>query len=327
MNHAIEQFTDGTAAFYSFRQPAWHQLGTVTQEAKTLAEALRIAQLDWRVVKDDRPVEFNPYPGVHIPVDGKFAVYRNHSKLGTQALGIVGKQYTTVQNDEIGELAETIVDESGGVWETMGSLDGGRKVFMSIKLPSTIDFSGEDTHELYLVLGSSHDGSMAVTAIITDIRVVCQNTWNAAVGEAKSRYVFRHTSGVGGRVQEAREALQLSFSYHREFEKQMEKWLMDSVTLPDVERIIRKVVPEHPLMTQVQFNRMEKTRNELLDVYMSPTQDFGRGSLYGVFNTFTEYDQWMRPVKGKDKDARRAATTLFDTQTKLASRAYALLAS
>lgn len=324
MNHAIEQFQDGTAAFYSARQPAWHQLGIVTEEAKSLDEAMEIAQLNWKVYKTENPVYI---PGINVPVENAYAVYRDHPKVGLEGLAVVGNQYTVVQNSEIGELAELIVDESGGIWETMGSLKGGRKIFMSIKLPSTITFAGEDPHDLYLVLGSSHDGSMAVTAIITDVRVVCQNTWNAAVGRAKSRYVFRHTSGVSGRVTEAREALKLSYAYHGEFQKAMEVWLSSPVTLDGFAEITKKAVPDHPLMSKTQYTRVENTRSALMDIYMSPTQDFGRGSKYGVFNAFTEYDQWFRPVKGGNKDAVRAERTIFDTQTKLASRAFAYLSA
>lgn len=328
--HEIEQLPDGTAAFYSHRELAWHRLGTVTENALTLDEALIAAQLNWTVYKGENPVTFTPFPEVPEPsiaIRGHYPVYRDHPKLGIGALGIVGEQYTVVQNREIGELAQIIVEESGGIWETMGSLHDGKKIFMSIKLPSTLDFGGEDPHDLYLVLGSSHDGSMAVTAIITDVRVVCQNTWNQAIGVAKAKYVFKHTSGVSGKVTEAREALKLSYKYHEEFEKTMSKWLLSPVNIDSFHQITQKIVPDSPLMSPLQFNRVEDTRRQIMDIYLSPTQDFGRGSKYGVFNAFTEYDQWFRPVKGKDKDAARAAGTLFDTATKTSARAFALLTS
>jgi phage/plasmid-like protein (TIGR03299 family) len=324
LNHAIEQFTDGTASFYSARKPAWHQLGIVTEDAKTLTEALSIAQLDWKVYKTENPVII---PGLNIPVNGAYAVYRDHPKAGLEGLGIVGSQYTVVQNDEIGRLAELIVDQSGGIWETMGSLHGGRKVFMSIKLPNTMKFNDEDPHDLYLVLGSSHDGTMAVTAIITTIRVVCQNTWNAALHRAKAKYVFKHTSRIAGRVAEAREALLLSYTYFEEFERVMEQWLTSPVTLDGFKKMTDTVLPDHPMMSPLQFKRVEEARETIMDIYMSPTQDFGRGSKYGAFNAFTEYDQWFRPVKGHDKDLARAARTIFDTSSRVSSRAFALLSS
>lgn len=326
MAHAIEQLPDGTAAFYSHREPAWHRLGIITSQALTLDEALETAQLNWPVYKGEEPVHFTHDYG-HFPISGHYPVWRDHPKLGINGLGIVGEQYTVVQNKEIGELAQIIVDESGGIWETMGSLNDGKRIFMSIKLPSTLDFGGEDPHELYLVIGSSHDGSMAVTAIITDIRVVCQNTWNAAIGAAKAKYVFKHTSGVAGRVTEAREALKLSYKYHEEFERILEGWLLSPVSLDGFQKITQKVVPDHPLMSPLQFKRVEDAREQIMDIYLSPTQDFGRGSKYGAFNAFTEYDQWFRPVKGKDKDLARATATLFDTAAKTSSRAFELLES
>ena len=35
MAHQLEQFTDGTTAFFTAREVAWHKLGTVTADALT----------------------------------------------------------------------------------------------------------------------------------------------------------------------------------------------------------------------------------------------------------------------------------------------------
>ena len=50
MAHNLEQFEDGTTAFFTAREVAWHKLGTVTSGALTAQDALKTAFLDWQVI-------------------------------------------------------------------------------------------------------------------------------------------------------------------------------------------------------------------------------------------------------------------------------------
>ena len=51
MAHEIEVI-NGEASFVSFREPAWHGLGTVFTEEKTTSEMLEAANLnDWKVIR------------------------------------------------------------------------------------------------------------------------------------------------------------------------------------------------------------------------------------------------------------------------------------
>lgn len=50
MPHEIETFDDGTAAFFTARQDAWHQLGTVTRDCLTAEQVMTTAKLGgWNV--------------------------------------------------------------------------------------------------------------------------------------------------------------------------------------------------------------------------------------------------------------------------------------
>jgi len=51
MAHQITERADGTAeAAFAFN-PAWHGLGTVVDKAPNSTEMLKLAQLDWSVLK------------------------------------------------------------------------------------------------------------------------------------------------------------------------------------------------------------------------------------------------------------------------------------
>ena len=145
MAHNIEQFADGSSAFFSNREVAWHKLGTVTDGAQTAQDALKIAQLD-SVVKVSENYISTTVDGQTITLPDRYLTYRNHPKTGLSALGVVGNRYTPIQNSEAFEFLNHIADESGAVFETAGSLNNGARVFMSMKMPESMKLAGgQDT--------------------------------------------------------------------------------------------------------------------------------------------------------------------------------------
>ena len=60
---------------------------------------------------------------------------------------------------------------------------------------------------------NSHDGSSGIKVAMTPIRVVCQNTLNLALRDAKRVWTTKHTENVMGRIHEARETLLLAETY------------------------------------------------------------------------------------------------------------------
>ena len=63
------------------------------------------------------------------------------------------------------------------IFETAGSLHGGRRVWVLATLPEHVEV-GSDAVRPYVLLMNSHDGSTAVIAATTPVRVVCMNTLN-----------------------------------------------------------------------------------------------------------------------------------------------------
>ena len=137
--HELETFADGTTAFASARLSAWHQLGTVTQDTMKAEEIMAAARLgDWGV-RTIRTVGIDIVNGVEvqIPADDKRMTVRRNPVTGeTEYLGIVGTDYTVVQNEQCAEMLDRLVDQVGGAhFETAGSLRRGKSVFVTMKLP------------------------------------------------------------------------------------------------------------------------------------------------------------------------------------------------
>ncbi len=80
-----------------------------------------------------------------------------------------------------------------------------------ITASTIIDPQGaNDETKLYLIVWTSHDGSVAVQAAVTPVRVVCQNTLNLAMRNAKQSFKIRHTQSVEGRIQVAQGNLNMT---------------------------------------------------------------------------------------------------------------------
>ena len=96
-----------------------------------------------------------------------------------------------------------------------------------MKLPTSMVFDGrdgsKDRTDFYLAALNSHDGSSAFRSLVTPVRIVCANTQNAAIASAKASFAIRHTGGARAAIQQARNALKLSWRYVEAFEAEAAK--------------------------------------------------------------------------------------------------------
>ena len=105
--------------FYTREKP-WHGLGTMVAEAPESREALRLAELDWRVLQEPVYTENNEL----------IAGYRvNVRDRDRKVLGVVTDRYKVVQNEEAFTFTDTLLGE-GVRYETAGSLQEGKRVWL-----------------------------------------------------------------------------------------------------------------------------------------------------------------------------------------------------
>jgi len=80
-------------------------------------------------------------------------------------LGVVTDRYKIVQNHEAFAFTDALIGE-GVKYETAGSLQEGRKIWLLAKLPDRYIMEGERI-EPYLCFSSSHDGNGSIKVCIT----------------------------------------------------------------------------------------------------------------------------------------------------------------
>lgn len=335
MAHEIEILggTAGSASFVSAREHAWHRLGVVLPETFDAADAMRYAKLGgWAVRK--MPLQTAPAitaEGVISPlsVPEQFATVRTNPVTGgLDVLGVVGAQYEPIQNEAHAEVLDYVTDESGAHFETAGALRGGRSVFLSMKLPQTMQIGGIDPVDLYLVATNSHDGTSAFRLIVTPVRVVCANTLAAALRRNKGTYSIRHTSGARQGLAEARRALGLTFRFAEEFEAAANRMIDAQIEADEFARVVAEVWPSEPTGKPSpaatdrlrQLNRLRWT-SETIPAAIRPTR-------WGAYNAITEYVDHLSPTRTRTGRVEyRAERSVTGTGPAIKTKAFELLSA
>lgn len=231
--HEIETYGNQAAAIFA-REDAWHRLGTVVKDrAFTAQEAMELGHLGgWDVRKTPlQAVELNEDGVTTLQVPGHFATVRTNPFTGKpEPLGVVGAGYTVLQNEDHAQFLNTLVDESGAIFETAGSLRGGRQTFITLAMPEAIRVGGVDEVRLNIAALNSHDGSSAFRLLLTPTRVVCANTQAAALRNATACVSIRHTANARDHVQAARDALGLTFAYADAFQAEADALIEQAMT-------------------------------------------------------------------------------------------------
>jgi phage/plasmid-like protein (TIGR03299 family) len=319
MAHNLE--TNGDEVAFALRgTPAWHNLANrIFAQDENVSTQLMLEEAklsNWNVrlspVSDFIPESWNDSS------NSQLVIRDNPFNSGTDVLSTVGSRYKVIQNEELFSFADNLLDgDSRCAWESAGSLKAGKVVFGSLTVPRemVLDPNGaNDKTQLYLIVWTSHDGSVAVQAAITPVRVVCQNTLNLAMKQSKQSFKIRHTQSADGKIQIARETLGLTFGYFDEFEKQAQELFKQEITDKQFHDIIRAVYPK----PAEDASKLAKTKWEnkvilLDDLYFnSPTNANIKGTKWGAFNALTERLDYFRTTRGNSSDSKWASASGFD---------------
>lgn len=301
MAHNLE--TENNEVAFALRgQPAWHGLANHIfdeDEIVSTSQMLEAALLSkWDVSL--WPISYFTPESYNFVCDPYIVTRTNPFSGGTDVLATVGSRYQVVQNEELFAFGDSILD-GGASWESAGSIKGGREVFGSLVIPRefTLDPSGAaDEVKTYLLVNTSHDGSVAVQASVTPVRVVCQNTLNMALRNVKQSFKIRHTQAVGGKVALARESLSLTHKYMDTFELEAKALYEASVSDAKWNEIITNLYPKPETDGKGSMSKWENKITLLNDIYYtSPTTETIRGTAWGALNALTERMDYFRSAR------------------------------
>ena len=272
--------------FYTREKPC-HGLGIRVEEAPTSKEALELAGLNWKVLQ--KPI----YTSSGIPIKGYKANVRD---IDQNILGIVTDRYKVVQNEEAFKFTDDLLG-AGVRYETAGSLQDGKRIWLLAKLPHEYIIGGEQISP-YLVFTNTHDGSGAIKVAVTPVRVVCSNTLNLALTTAKRSWSTIHAGDINGKMDDARETLQLAGKYMNCLGKEFNNLQQKKISERKVMEFIEELLPEPDNASYQQKKNVARLREDMKRRYFDAPdlKDLGN-TAYRFVNAVSDFATHAKPIR------------------------------
>lgn len=289
---------------FAVRQPTWHGLEDLLKDFPTRQEAEALVH-PFQVLRE--PL-YRKVPAIH--EDGslseEFILYEeeelNVRSDNGLALAAVPVTRVDVQPKEVWDLAELIQGEDKNVmFETAGTLFGGKHIWILIKLNEPIQIKGDPLGESlpYFVLQNGYVNGVALRGQASNIRVVCWNTSRLSDFRADAmgvNFSFAHTLNLRDRVDEIRGALArwregiVEWQHEKELmadiavTPQQVNWFVDQfIPMPDITLISDRVV-----------ENVETARLELItELYSGRNQGITDTAL-GLFEAASSWNEHVR---------------------------------
>jgi phage/plasmid-like protein (TIGR03299 family) len=266
----------------------WHGIGSVLDGVLSSKDAIREAKLDWQV-------EQAPVYSAHnwaAPIPGYLANVRSDTG---EVLGIVGEKYRVAQNRDVFAFADDLIgtNKVKCTYETAGSLWNGRRVFMLVNMPKGRIVG--DAYQPYLCLSNAHDGTSSLQVFLTGIRVVCNNTLQAALRTANRKISIRHLSGMETRKEEALKAMGAASKYFHDLEIFASELAGKTVSIG---KVLDRLFPASKAMSsrQVKSNREVKEVIRTLLQRKDDLQNF-KGTAWGAYQAIADYRSNAEPKR------------------------------
>jgi phage/plasmid-like protein (TIGR03299 family) len=281
MSHGFIE--NGDTGFFVGQKP-WHSFGTVIQEAPTVEDGIRLAGLDWDVITE-------PLVGkvTGLEVDNKAILRTDNFNI----LGVVGSQYTPLQNIEAFNWFNPFIESGFVELETAGCLFGGKKLFILAKIKmDEFEIQDNDPVESYILLSNSHDGTTAVRVGYTPIRVVCNNTLKLATENKQSQLIrVRHTYQVQNNLTTIGETMDI---VNKQFITTAEqyKWLANrDIVKSDLEKYVKQVFSTKSLESLLEDEEVDNKGTKIL-AYVENRMDIeDKHNWWTAYNSVQHYMQ------------------------------------
>lgn len=266
----------------------WHGLGTAVAEAPTSADAIKLAGLDW--VVESKPVFTDS--GIEIP-----NYKANIRDIDQKVLGVVSNRYQVVQNKDAFDFTDALIGE-GCKYETAGSICGGKRIFLLARMPESKIL--DDSFENYICFTNSHDGFSSIKAVMTPVRVVCQNTLSLALSSAKRQWSTKHIGNLDSKLAEARHTLELANDYMTEFGKAADILAHTKVTDAEVEAILDELFPVKEEDSDRRKRNIQEVKDQFMVCMLAPDILKFKGTAWSAVNAASDWATHTAPKRMTD---------------------------
>ena len=284
MPHEVESM------FSANREKPWHYEMTkdvtkLVQEALTSEEAIKYANLDWEVFS-------NPIFDINgKEIKGFRANTRSTDNL---VLGIVTDKYKIVQNKNSFDFTDNIIGKDVR-YETAGSLRNGKTIWLLVRMPER--YICGDKLEPYLCFTNSHDGSGAIKIAMTPIRVVCNNTLNLAMRNAKRSWSTKHMGNIEEKLAEARHTLELADDYLNNLSVEADKLANTKMSEDEVMKALDEMFPLSDDASDRQKANVQNAKDGIMYCMIRPDLVQFLNTRWGFINAVSDFVGHATPAR------------------------------
>lgn len=312
----------------------WHGLGVKVDKAMTSIEAIKFASMDNVIEKYQTFVEID---GKKVEVPNLFAVGYQDGERPVVFDGVgVHSKYEIIQNEVSFKFMDDVLGGLGAHYDTVGSIEGGRKIWISAIMPRHAEPIRGDVVQNYLLATNSHDRTESFWIYSTDVRTVCANTRRQSIVDRAKGIKIRHTGEIRYKINEAKKAVGLAataFDRYVEVADAMCRFKVDpkrfvaavldsclavgAISSQEAVKGADALVAALPLndserkeaigRIQRLINRREVVVTDILNRYESDTNT-APGLLWGAFQSVTEYANHAMKYRG---NSRKQSETRF----------------
>lgn len=267
---------------FSTREVPWMKLGKLVDTPQTAAEAMQMAGLDFTVSK--QPAGYVDADGQWHRSDHRVAIVRDDTG---ELFEFVSPDYEIFQYAEAFDFMDAIRPH----YVAAGSLKGGRQAFLVVEpeRPS-VTVGGDDRHDIFVVLRTSHDRSRAIEVALMPLRYRCMNqlTLRSFTGNARYRWSIPHTKSAREKLHQAQEAMAQLDEYTTEFQRLAERLMRSRPNEDEARKILKRYVTP-----------WAKGQDEVLDTILhlwheNEEQVGFNDTSWGLVSAVSEYFDWGR---------------------------------
>lgn len=303
--------------------------------ATSADEARALAGLDWEPEHRPLYVDLPDAMGGLALVEKERAVVRSSDG---EMFGVVGREHKLLSNADFFDFADVLLGQADMTWADAepfgGALGNGKQPFLALLLGEGVQVGGVDAVDMHLLLSNGHVGNTAFTATVLAKRIKCSNVVTASLkagrkGENLFSYSVQHSGDLASKVAQAREALEMTSAYTREFAAIAERLVDIDFSVRDFGDFVEALVP----IADGAGDRAKKTAEDQraafrLNWNTETLSDDLRNTAWGALNVITEVIDHGNLDVRKSKipaDERRLRAVHFGTGAKMRQRAYSLL--
>lgn len=290
---------------FTDNEPAWHGAGIVVPD-----EVLTMARVFDLVPEIAAPVVPVPLLATHVTdtgdvvvldVDDRVANTRMMPDGTAHYIATVSNRYQVVQNTAAAEFANAILGLGPDVAtvKTAGVIGERAELVWFLLDMGQHEVAGEPW-ERFLMVGNDFSGKRGLFGLLTNVRVVCQNTADMAIRGATRMVSIRHTGNAVSRADEAAAVLGVQANWDKALATLGATMAKKKVKRPTFEQFVQDLLPydvdafteDGAIDRKQHVANVDSRRFDLTFLHDNvPNLDGIRGTAWGALQATIEWQQ------------------------------------